>query len=293
MRGTRDALRSVKRYLDLVLNEGPPPLGEIWWGPDPAGAETYRWTHRGVSPGCLEVDEAAWTWLKRSSRGPEEVVVGQAARRWARSRLVYDPTPDLIAVGLPTAGTPVDAPGSLEPGDETWEVALHAERGTFEFPLCRVTLLPGGGTSGPARFYDVTQPMAIECYPRVPDDAELAIDAALQVQDALLDAFRGRGVDDGRPRLIPLFDYDGVPLAEGVADTRLPNDFLRVLDFSPRLLPDPQDPRQVRIVADLRVGWRKALPAERMPTHPSSEEPSPTVKGQRIVTEVRAEWDVE
>jgi hypothetical protein len=259
VRGTKDAVRSVKRYLDQILNQGPPPLGEVWWGPDVEGPPTYRWTHRGMVPGCLDVDEAAWRWLKLSRRGAEMPVGGPGALRWAHSRLVYDPTPELSSVGLPTTGEPVTT-SSLKPTDGPWEVALWAEAGTLAYPFCVVTLSAAAGTSGPALYYDVTQPMAIECYPTPPTDAEEAIHRAAVVQDALLEGFRGQGVAEGRPVLIPLYDYDGVPLAEGVEESRIESDFMRVLDFSPRVLAHPQDPTLVRVVADLRVGWRKSRP---------------------------------
>ena len=170
---------------------------------------------------------------------------------------MYDPTPELSAVGLPATGAPVER-SSLEPVDGPWEVALWAEAGTLEYPFCVVSLSAPAGTSGPALYYDVTQPMAIECYPTPSDDAEEAIHRAAVVQDELLEAFRGEGVGEGRPRLIPLYDYDGVPLSEGVEESRIESDFMRVLDFAPRVLPHPQDPTLVRVTADLRVGWRKS-----------------------------------
>jgi hypothetical protein len=256
MRGTIDAVRSVKRYLDEILNEGPPPLGEVWWGPEVEGPALYRWTHRGMVSGCLDVGEAEWRWLKLSRRGPE-VPAGLGPLRWAHSRLVYDPTPDLAAAGLPTTGTPVER-SSLVPGDGPWEVALWAEAGTLDYPFCVVTLSAPAGTSGPALYYDVTQPMAIECYPTPTNDAEESIHRAATVQDKLLEGFRGAAAAGGRPLRIPLYDYEGVPLTEGVEESRIGSDFMRVLDFSPRVLPNPQDPLQVRVVADLRVGWRRS-----------------------------------
>lgn len=294
MRGTRDALRSVKRYLDLVLNSGPPPLGEVWWAPwdEPA---TYRWTHRGVAPGALEVDAAAWRWLKTSPRGPDEVVFGAGGRRWARSRLVWDPTDELAALELPTAGAPVPEPGGLPtPSEQPWEVALWAERGTFDFPFCRVMLLTGASTSGPSLYYEVTQPMAIECYPAPADDPEEAIDRATAIQDALIEGFRGRGVDEGRPRRVPLYDYDLVPVTEGVSQSRNPSDFMRVEDFAPRILPSLEDARHQRVVADLRVSWTKSLRLEQLPGRGLVEgEPVDGIQGQRVVESVNVEIEGE
>jgi hypothetical protein len=293
MRGTRDALRSVGRYLDLALNDGPPLLGEVYWQPPGAPDPTWRWTHLGVAPGCLEVGEAQWMWLKRSQRGPDDAVVLDG-RRWARSRLTWDPSIYLASVGLPQTGTPV-AETSLAPTGEEWEVRFWAERGEFREPFCRVSLVTASGTSGPALYYEVSQPMAIECYPNRADDPEGAIDRATAVQDALLHAFRGRGTDEARPKRIPLYDYDGVPLDQGVAESRLDTDFMRVTDFSPRLLPDLQDPRRVGVVADVRLSWRKDVRLEELPQRPSPIGGAATggsvvpVRGGRLVESVDVE----
>ena len=300
MRGSRDALRSVKRYLDLVLNSGPPPLGEVWWAPAPApptpwddAVPTYRWTHRGIAPGALEVDAAAWRWLKGSPRGPDEIVYGASGRRWARTRLVWDPSAELAQLGLPTAGTPVAEPGGLPaPSEQAWEVALWAERGTFDFPFCRVMLVAGASTSGPSFYYEVTQPMVIECYPAPVDDPEEAIDRATAVQDVLLDGFRGRGVDEGRPLRVPLYDYDLVPITEGVSQSRNESDYLRVLDFAPRVLPSLEDPRHHWVVADVRVAWRKSVRLEQMPGRGLiAGEPVDGVQGRRVVESVDVELE--
>ena len=295
VRGTRDALRSTKRYLDLVLNSGPPPLGEVWWAPWDEPELALRWTHRGVAPGALEVDAAAWRWLKTSPRGADEVVFGAGGRRWGRSRLVWDPTDELAQLGLPTAGDPIDEPGGLPaPSEQPWEVALWAERGTFDFPFCRVMLLTGASTSGPALYYEVTQPMAIECYPTPADDPEESIDRATAVQDTLIEGFRGRGVDEGRPLRVPLYDYDLVPVTEGVSQSRNASDYMRVEDFAPRILPSLEDARHQRVVADLRLSWRKSARLEEMPTRGLvAGEPVAGGKGERVVESVAVEIEAE
>lgn len=290
MRGTRDALRSVGRYLDLVLNDGPPTLGEVFWRP-PGGTKVYRWTHGGRVAGCLEVSEDAWTWLKLSSRGPEVAVVS-GGRRWAESGLVWDPTADLGTVGLPTGGTVVTG-SSLPLEGDPWEVRFWGERGEITEPFCRVQLIAGAGTSGPSLYYELSQPMAIECYPKRADHPEQAIDQAAAVQDVLVEAFRGRGVDEGRPRRVPLYDYEGISLEQGVTSTRIDSDFLRVLDFSPRLLPDLVDPRRVACVADVRFGWRKAVRQEELPRRPSPIGTPPASGGVVTVGHVRGDHPVE
>lgn len=250
MRSPTDALRSVGRQLDVVLNAGPAIVAEVYFG-------THRWTHRGMAPGALNVSEAQWTWLRSLPLdGPEPVA--QYGRRWERRKLSFDPAADIVTQALPTTGAPVAAPGSLPPlEDNPWEVRYAAERGEVTFPFCRVSMPVAATTSGSAQFYVVSQPMLVECYPHISSaTAEAAVIAATDVMGTLLSGFRGISAGLGQTMRVPLYDYDGVPLEEGVTDRRLEHDFLRVEDFAPRLLPDAADPRRVAVVADMRVSWR-------------------------------------
>lgn len=257
MRGVTDALRSVVRQTDVVLNAGPAPLGEVYWSLVPGGPEVYRWTHGRIAPGCLEVDERAWTWLELSRLGPPEAVVS-AGRRWERRRMVFPPSAgDIAAHSLPTVGVPVAAPGSLEPlPTNLWEVRWAAERGEVLFPFCRVNLSAGVVATNSASFQVYTQPMVLECYPvEMAENADLALILATRTADVLTEGFCGAGVGVGRSKRIPLYDYEAVPLEEGVSQRRLPQDFLRIEDWSSRTLPDPSDARRVACIVDLRVAW--------------------------------------
>jgi hypothetical protein len=144
--------------------------------------------------------------------------------------------------------------------DDPWEIRYAAERGAVKFPFCRVSMPTPAVLTGPARYYDITQAMLIEAYPAVSeDDAERAILVATDVMGLLTRGIRGEGVGPGRPLRIPLYDYDGVDIESGVTQRRLPHDFLRVEEFSPRLLPDIADPRGVAVIVDMRVNWRVAV----------------------------------
>jgi hypothetical protein len=257
VRQPTDALRSVARQLDVVLNGGPAVVGEVYWGPY-GGTPVYRWTHRGMSPGALEVSEAAWTWLTRSPLGPPEPQTA-AARRWERRRLIFDPTAQLAARGLPTSGRGVLAPGLLPTVPENpWEVRYAAERGEVTFPFCRVSFPTGPVTAGTSTFYTVAQAVLAELYPSAgAETAEAAMLEATDLMGLLLRGLRGeRRVGDGHPLRIPLYDYDGVDLESGATQRRLPSDYLRVEALSPRPLPDAADPRRVAVVCDMRVEWR-------------------------------------
>lgn len=138
---------------------------------------------------------------------------------------------------------------------ELWEVRLWSEQGTFRFPFARVAKT--GPTSYASRRVatDVLQAMQIHCYPPPATTVELALEQASALQELLVEGFE-TGVLLGRPRRIPLYDYDGVP-AGGGSMARHPSDHLRVEDFSVNYLPDAQDQTRVAVVADLRVGWSR------------------------------------
>ena len=88
----------------------------------------------------------------------------------------------------------------------------------------------------------------------------------------------GAGVGFGRTIRVPLYDYEGSGFQDGAAVYRHPSDFLRVQDFSPRLLPDPNDPRRIPVVADLRVTWRVPNDLRAM-----------KIKGAVVTEEIRVE----
>lgn len=265
MRGVTDALRSMVRQTDVVLNDGPAVLGEVYWADTVGGSPVYRWTNEGVAPGCMEVDELAWEWLRGSRLAPPEQVV-VASRRFERRKLIFEPTADDIAAySLPVSGATVASPGSLPAGAKNpWEVRWAAERGEVLYPFCRVNLSAAAATTASAHYYSITQPMTIECYPTdKASDQDTAIMLASGVLDTLTRGFIGEGVGDGHMRRVPLYDYEAVPLEEGVSQRRLPMDFLSVQDWSVRTLPDPTDLRRCAAIVDLRVSWRVSVDRHR------------------------------
>lgn len=233
------------------------PVASPWW----------RWTHNKAAPFVPTVPERAWASLRSYDLMGADLVQ-EAGRRWEKRRLRWPPRwADLDRVGAwpgylaeplaPTSSLPPDPPN-------LWEVRLAGERGEITYPFCRVNV-----TSAPAYrmhggYYSVAQALSLECYPSEgADSAERAVEDAARVGDLLTRGFwEGQG-QGGRPRRVPLFDYELTTLEQAVWGARLPTDYLQVEDWAPRQLPDPTDQRRVALVVDVRVGWRVRQPPAR------------------------------
>lgn len=142
-----------------------------------------------------------------------------------------------------------------------WEVRLMQDRGEIieGQPVAVVMLvgdaIPGGGS---ARFMEYTQPFVVHCYPVTPATTTAAVIQASRVQEMLEWAFRVHGVGLGFPSRVPLFDYSAVadPLTED-SDVRFEHDFLSILNFSTHQMPDGDDPRRIRVIANFTARWRR------------------------------------
>lgn len=137
-----------------------------------------------------------------------------------------------------------------------WKVELAADRGEFAYPFARVVAVGDVTRSGPALYAELTQPMSVQCYPQPQETVAQSERGAADVLDQLERAF-SVGVGKARPLRVPLYDFDGVA-DEATSYARDDRDFLQVVDFSARFLPDPEDARNVAVVADVRVRWRRA-----------------------------------
>lgn len=138
---------------------------------------------------------------------------------------------------------------------ERWEVVFGQDRGDLRFPFAVVEVIEAPPVVGPATYADVTQPMQVTLYPEPQETVELGLEAALDVEESVFQALRV-GHAEGRPARIPLFDYQDVSLAEE-SSARGDHDYLRVEDFTTRILPDVPDPRRIAVVAGFRVLWRR------------------------------------
>lgn len=141
-----------------------------------------------------------------------------------------------------------------------WEVRFADEAGRFAVPTAVVKTVGPTLYGGPRHYADATQPMHVSCWPGASASQLDAEHAARAIEELLFYGFRhdpGPGLS--RPARVPLFDYDGKPWTgqDSGSNARGDHDFLRVVDFSTTVMPDPQEERQVGVMADIRVTWRR------------------------------------
>lgn len=252
MTTTRDVVRSVQRYVAVVLSSPElAPLAEVTWTDDTP--VTFRWSP-GLVKDDLEIDAARWKFLltqryRLGSRTTTEgVVIGQVV-------LGDDPFAPALAAGLEL---PDDV--NVDPlvtvttvKNPPWDVRFWHERGEFTLPYAIVKAVTPARASGNAMWSRLTQPMHISVFPVDSPTAEDAQLRAELVREQLLHGFVD-GVGLGHPFRVPLYDYNLVPDNE-TTDERDESDFLTVEDVSVETLVEPDDPRLVSVVADLRVAW--------------------------------------
>lgn len=160
-----------------------------------------------------------------------------------------------------------------------WEVGFFAEEGTFARPGVMVKSTGPQLSSGSRHTIDIIQPFAVYAYPAEAETVEGTFDNAMEAEEILWRAFNV-GLEEGRPRRVPLYDYEGVPIDEGTSLRRYP-DFLRVLDASVDRAQAPEDEKKWTVTAELRLGWRRA-----------GELPSGTRLSQSLHTEFSTPPDV-
>jgi hypothetical protein len=281
MRTSDDAIRSVKRYLAMVLSPQPTLAQMI------SADMNTAWTTRDWVSNCISVDYPAWNWLQMRDR-MSSVRLGTVEHPFLSSTLT-ETTAELEAqaaldgvdLRLAEAANAVTA----LPVQPAWEVRLAYDYG--EVPADRPFAVVGsvGSTSsaGSARFYDLEQPISLELAPPRAASAGDGWSQAMSLQALLFRSFLGVGPEPGWPIRIPLWDYEGKIWSDPAWLYRHESDYLRVHDFSVRPLAHPTDPVDVAVVADLRVGWRVR---NSMPDREGEG-------GHRIVRELRVEGAVD
>lgn len=136
---------------------------------------------------------------------------------------------------------------------DTWEVRMWADEGSYAAPLAKVA------ESGPALFTshrvytDVVQPVQVHFFLPVAATVSEAMFAARKLRQQITEAIE-IGIDQGRPRRIPLYDYDGLSESES-SSARNYYDYLKVRDLSVNTVPDSNVPTGVVVVADMRIAW--------------------------------------
>lgn len=111
-----------------------------------------------------------------------------------------------------------------------WEVRLTGEEGTFSRPFARV------GTVGAARLAGQSAYMAewvltfnVVAHPVERETADEARLEAERVRQLVFVALRGQPALPGRPKRIPLWNYDGVPVTRDVCQDATERAALAVL----------------------------------------------------------------
>ena len=103
---------------------------------------------------------------------------------------------------------------------------------------------------------EVLQSFIVYAYPE--RDTESVLHSRAMAEDTrerLTLAFN-RGIDEGKPRLVPLYDYEDVAWDQP-SETRRSVDFARVRDFGVSLNQNPNDETLWAVLAEVRLGWSR------------------------------------
>lgn len=135
----------------------------------------------------------------------------------------------------------------------TWQVRNWTDEGSFAPPLARVA--PAGPATYRSRrvVTDIVLPVQVHFYLVPGDTVTEAMRSARLLTERVLGAIE-IGIDQARPRRIPLYDYEGLTEAQG-SDKRNYYDYLKVEDLSINTVADSDVPTGVVVIADIRVAW--------------------------------------
>jgi hypothetical protein len=144
-----------------------------------------------------------------------------------------------------------------------WDIRFSHDLGEIVYPAVIVKPVGAAQLTGHALYTDVTQAFVIYAYPRKPNeesvDGSVVQVKAERVRQLLTTALAQTVNRNGaHPMRIPLFDYDGVP-ADQPSGRREEHDYLRVVDASVDVMPEPTDTRMAVVIADVRLNWRVSL----------------------------------
>lgn len=208
--------------------------------------------------GCAEVPSPAWQEVLAGGRwGLPVPVLESGSGRPFRCLMLTDHPMNLTAAALDTM---VFADELTDPAE--WDVRFFHDQGDFEYPVCIVKTVGPPVVAGHALYMEVTQPFTLYAYPTPPDAARASYsDAQLRAhrtQQLLISALNGTRANGAAPMRLPLFDYDGLD-AQMSSASRADHDYLKVVDAAVDVMPEPTDPLQSVVVADVRLNWRVTL----------------------------------
>lgn len=148
------------------------------------------------------------------------------------------------------------------PAPDDWDVRFFHDRGALTLDSYPVAVVKAAGPAIPAspstNWSEVVMPLVLYLYPSAPAGSDLELGAAQlaaeRVRQLVLASFTALA---DKPMRLPLFDYDGVGYQQGSSQREV-YDYLRVVDCSVTVTPEPEEENQVAVVCDLRVAWTVA-----------------------------------
>ena len=140
---------------------------------------------------------------------------------------------------------------------DDYDVRLSVDQGNWDRPSALVDVITPQTIQGGPKTFQVTQAFTLYLWPsRDEDDTDASRLAAYRAEEAVVQAIQVGGQLGGRPRRIPLWDYDDVDLSEPVPEDR-EDGYLRVVDFGTEVRRDPDDDTAWTVVATVRVTWTR------------------------------------
>lgn len=231
--------------------------------PDPSSVSP------GMVAGCESLNRPDWSAVLAQPRWGKTIELLSGSSRPYRCAMLK---------GLPSLTGPTVAADEL-PDPPEWDVRFFHDEGEFEYPVCVIKTVGPAVAAAHVPFVELTQSYAIYAYPQPPDagaanasGSQVRAERVRQILITALDASRSNGA---KPMRIPLYDYDGVGVGDP-AGFRLDSDYLKVVSASVEVMPEPGDPLQAVVVADVRLNWRVATDEGR---------------GVSLATEIRLDLD--
>lgn len=226
----------------------------------------------GIVPFMVQASASDWNLALSTRRWAERREVLSLGRPY---KLVL--LDDVWPLSGPWVPNLKDTLQSEQPDD--WDVRFFHDAGEFEYPACVIKGVGPTVTRNHGRWYEQTQPITIYAYPTPPalaaqDSGRVQLDAE-RIRALLLRGFTKTmqpnpawpGAVAGR---IPLYSYDGLDYetgVQGLPDARQPNEYVKVVDVSVDVLPEPNDGRMVAVIADLRVNWKNDTSEDEQPSN--------------------------
>lgn len=146
---------------------------------------------------------------------------------------------------------------SLALGDD-WEVRPAAEQGMTERPFAVVEAASPSNHAADAGVHitEINRQFNIFAYPLTDADDVLAGQYQAELIAERLENLFSGGIDEGRPMLVPLYDYDSTPHTAS-SDQRRTVDFAKVLDLSTDVNQSPTEEHLFTVLAEVRLRWRR------------------------------------